>query len=101
MVREIEREKARRETDGTNWETLLGLFEHYVGDELTAGRWVQSRQTADEAMRSLHNWTKHWFKEAAARISPSDVTKLFHQMKEKECSDSSIAKLRGNICILN
>lgn len=97
LMRELEREKARRETDGTNWESLLGLYEHYVGDELTAGRWCQSRQTADEAVRSLHNWTKHWFKEAAARISAPDITKLFHQMKEKECSDSSIAKLRGDI----
>jgi integrase len=97
MKREIEREKARRETDGTNWESLLGLYGLYIVDELNEGRWMQSKQTADEAIRSLHNWTKHWYKEAAARISASDITKLFHQMKEKECSDSSIAKLRGDI----
>lgn len=97
MKREIEREKARRETDGTNWESLLGLYGQHVHDEITAGRWCQSRGTSIDSMRSLHNWTAHWFKEAAARISASDVTKLFHQMREKEVSDSSIAKLRGDI----
>lgn len=97
LVRDAEREKARRENDGTSWETLLGLYERYAKDELADGRWVQSKQTLYEAMSSLHSWTKDWYKEAAARIVASDVTKLFHKMKEKGCSDSTIGKLRGDI----
>lgn len=97
LIREIEREKARREAVGTNWETLLGLYEFYAKDELAEGRWVQSKQTLFEALSSLHAWTKDWYKEASSNINASDVTKLFHKMREKGCSDSSIAKLRGDI----
>lgn len=97
LLREAEREKAQRENLGTNWEALLGTYELYAKEKLEKGEWVQSRQTLDEAISSLHSWTKDWYREAAARISASDVTKLFHQMKEKQCSDSSIGKLRGDI----
>lgn len=97
LLREIEREKARRETVGTNWETLLGMYELYAKDELEQGRWVQSKQTLYEAMSSLHAWTKDWYKEAAANITATDVTKLFHKMREKSISDATIGKLRGDI----
>ncbi len=97
LIREIEREKARREAVGTNWETLLRLYELWARDEESQGRWVQSKQTLFEAIRSLHAWTQDWYKEAASNICASDVTKLFHQMKEKGLSDSSMGKLRGDI----
>jgi integrase len=97
LVREVEREKAQRETVGASWEKLLGLYEMYARDELSKGTWCQSKQTLYEAISTLHTWTKPWFKEAASNIVASDVTKLFHQMKEKGSSTSTIQKLRGDI----
>ncbi|MCM0606583.1 MAG: hypothetical protein KA715_10875 [Xanthomonadaceae bacterium] len=82
LLREAEREKAQRENDGTTWETLLSLYDVHVRDQLQKGDWCQGRQTYDEAIRALHNWTSNWYQETAARISAPDVTKLFHQMKE-------------------
>jgi hypothetical protein len=97
LIREVEREKAQRETVGASWEKMLGLYELYARDELAKDNWCQSRQTLTEAITSLHSWTKNWYKEAAGSICASDVTKLFHKMKEEGCSDSSIGKLRGDI----
>jgi integrase len=97
LIREVEREKAQRETVGASWEKMLGLYELYARDELAKDNWCQSRQTLAEAITSLHSWTKNWYKEAAGSICASDVTKLFHKMKEEGCSDSSIGKLRGDI----
>lgn len=97
LQREIEREKAQRENAGTTWETLLTMYELYAGEELAQGRWCQSKQTLNEAISFLRAWTAPWFRESAARIAASDVTRLFHQMKEQGCSDSSLGKLRGDI----
>lgn len=97
LIRLVEREKARREMSGTNWETLLGLYEHYVKDELNEGRWVQSRETYISAINALHSWTRCWYKEAASNITSADITKLFHRMREDGMSDSSIGKLRADI----
>ena len=77
LLREADREKAQRENLGTNWEALIGTYELYARDLLNKGNWCQGQQTFDEAIRALHKWTHHWFKESAARISASDVTKLF------------------------
>ena len=97
LLREAEREKAKREVDGTNWETLLSMYDVYASEKLQNGEWCQGKQTYDEAIRALHSWTKHWYREAAARISASDITKLLHNMKADGCSDSSIGKLKGDI----
>jgi len=97
LIRAVEREKAKREMSGTNWETLLTLYEHYVKDELNEGRWCQSRETYIAAINALHAWTKDWYKEAASNIMSSDITKLFHKMREKGLSDSTIGKLRADI----
>lgn len=97
LLREADKEKARRENEGTNWETLLNMYNCFALDQLKKGNWGQSQQTLDEAIRSLNKWTHHWFRESAARISASDVTKLFHEMKEAGTSDSSISKIRGDI----
>lgn len=97
MIRDVERIKAQRETVGSTWEKLLGLYEIYAFEELRKDRWGQSRQTLTEGIRSLYTWTKPWFKEAAGNICAADVTKLFHKMKEQGLSDSSIGKLRGDI----
>lgn len=97
LIREAEREKAQREVDGTAWETLLSLYDIHAREKLAENDWVQSRQTYEEAISALRKWTKHWFRETSARISAADVTKLFHSMKEKEMSDASIGKLKGDI----
>lgn len=97
LQREIEREKARRENEGTNWETLLAMYEVYASDELAENRWCQSKQTFHEAMSALRSWTKLWFRESAASLTAPDVTKLFHQMRAQGSSDSTIGKLRGDI----
>jgi integrase len=97
LRREAEREKAMREVQGTNWEALINLYDAYATEKLRNGDWCQSRQTYEEAIRALHNWTKHWYREPAARIVASDVTKLFHSMKEQGMSDSLIGKVRGDI----
>ncbi len=97
LIRDTEREKARREAVGTNWETLLGMYELYAKDELAEGRWVQSRETLFDAMNSLHAWTKDWYKEAAANMTATDVTKLFHKMRAAGLSEATIAKLRGDL----
>lgn len=97
LLREIEKEKAQRSVDGSSWESLLGMYELYAREQIEKDRWPQSKQTLFEAVRSMHIWTKHWYRLSAARVSASDVTKLFHDMKDKECSDSSIAKMRGDI----
>jgi integrase len=97
LIRETERESAKREAAGTNWESLVGMYELWARDEESHGRWVQSKQTLFEAVRSLHNWTNDWYKEPASNITASDVTKLFHKMKAGGASDSTIGKLRADI----
>src|ERR1700722_19797175 len=61
ILREAERERAKREVDGTNWETLLSLYDIYAGDKLAKNEWCQSRQTYHEAIRALHKRTQHWY----------------------------------------
>jgi integrase len=97
LMREVERERAKREHSGLSWETLLSLYEIHVRDMFEKNQWCQSKQTYNEAIRALHNWTKNWYKEPAGLIAASDVTMLFYQMKEQKCSDSFIAKVRGDI----
>ncbi len=97
LLREAEREKAQREVDGTNWETLLSLYDVHASDLLRKGDWPQSKQTYNEAISALHRRTNHWYRESAARITASDVTKLFHSMKEEGCSDALIGKMRADI----
>lgn len=97
LRQEAEREKAMREVQGLSWEVLINLYDAYATEKVRAGDWCQSKQTYMEAIRSLHNWTKHWFWEPAARITATDVTKLFHSMKEQGISDATIGKLRGDI----
>jgi len=97
LLREAEREKAHRAVVGTNWETLLSMYDAYATEKVRNGDWPQSRQTYEEAIRALHNWTPHWYREPAAMIKASDVTKLFHMMKERSISDATISKLRGDI----
>lgn len=97
LLREAERLKAQREFVGTTWQTLLTLYGTYANDLLIEGRWCQSKQTFNEAIQALHNWTHHWYKLPAAEIGASDITKLFHQMKDQGCSDAHIGKLKGDI----
>lgn len=97
LQREVEREKAHREIAGLSWETLLSLYDIYATEKLNKGEWMQSRQTYDEAISALNKWTGHWKKEAAAKITASDVTKVFHKVKESGCSDVLVGKLRGDI----
>ncbi len=97
LLREAERAKEQRENDGAAWEVLLGLYDIHARDQLQKGEWCQSRQTYDEAIRALHNWTSNWYKETVARISAPDVTKLFHTMKAQNCSDSHIGKVKRDI----
>ncbi len=97
MIRETEREAAQREAVGTNWEALVGLYELWARDEEKNGRWVQSKQTLFDAVRSLHNWTNDWYKLPAANITATDVTKLFHRMRAAGVSETTIGKMRGDI----
>lgn len=97
LLREAERKKAQRESQGIHWEKLLNLYEIHAREKLANGMWMQSQQTLEEAIRALQKWTAHWNLEAAARISAVDVTKLFHSMKEAGMSDALIGKIRGDI----
>lgn len=97
LLREAERKKAQRESQGVHWEKLLNLYELFARDKLANNQWVQSQQTLEEALRALHKWTSHWYAEASARISAIDVTKLLHSMKEAGMSDALIGKVRGDI----
>ena len=97
LRREAEREKAQREVEGSTWETLLSLYDIYASERMAKNDWNQSKQTYQEAIRALHKWTHHWFRETAAKISPSDITKLFHQMKDAGMSDALMGKVRGDI----
>ncbi len=97
LLREIDKDRAQREIVGISWGTLLGYYELYAREQLEKDRWCQSKQTLFEAMRALHKWTAPWLKESAGRISASDVTKLFHIMKEHEMSDALIGKVKGDI----
>ena len=97
LLREADREKAQRENLGANWECLLHLYDSYATDLLRKDQWCQGRQTYEEAIRALHRWTKHWYRESAAQISAADVTKLLHEMKEQGSSPSTMQKIRGDI----
>jgi integrase len=97
LIREAEKEKARREVEGICWETLLGHFELYARDQLNQGLWCQNKQTFNEALNALHRWTKHWYREPAARIGAADVTRLLHSMKHDGMSDSVMGKVKGDI----
>lgn len=97
LLREAERERAQKDVDGVTWQTLLCLYDSYVRDKLASSDWCQGKQTYEEAIRSLHNWTNHWYSETAARISSMDVTKLLHTMKEQGLSDVLLGKIRGDI----
>jgi integrase len=76
---------------------MLTKYVVFARDQLAKGDWCQGRQTYDEAIRALHNWTSEWYKEPAARIAASDITKLFHKMKEQGCSNAHICKIKGDI----
>jgi integrase len=97
LLREAEKTKAKREVDGIHWEALLGLYELYARDQVEKNKWMQSKQTLYDAIATLHKWTKGWYLESAARITATDVTKLFHNMREQGLSDVVIAKVRGDI----
>jgi len=97
LLREAERMKAQREVDGTHWEALLSLYELHAREKLAKNEWCQSKSTFEEAIKALHKWTEHWYRESAARISASDITKLLHKMKDDGMSDATIGKVRGDI----
>lgn len=97
LLREADKEKAQRETQGKTWEVLLSLYEVQTAVLVRQGDWCQSRQTFDEAIRALTKWTKPWFPEVAARIGSSDVTKLLHRMKEDGCKEATLQKMRGDV----
>jgi integrase len=97
LLKEVQMEKGQREVLGVNWEKLLNLYETEEYPKVLSGEHVQSRQTFNEALSALRKWTPEWFPIIASQIKPTDVTRLFHKMKESGISDSTLGKIRGDI----
>lgn len=97
LLQEANQEKAQRETQGKTWEVLLDLYEVHTAPLARSGEWCQSRQTFDEAIRSLRKWTTPWYDEVAARIGSGDVTKLLYRMKEDGCAEATLQKMRADV----
>ncbi|RYZ88749.1 MAG: hypothetical protein EOP06_10440, partial [Proteobacteria bacterium] len=97
LLKEVQSEKGQREVLGVTWGKLLGLYESEEYPKVLKGEHVQSKQTFNEALSSLHRWTPDWKSRIASQITPMDVTRLFHQAKEAGLSSSMLGKIRGDI----
>jgi len=97
LLKEVQLEKAQREVLGVNWEKLINLYETEEYQNVLDGTHAQGKQTFNEALRALRKWTPEWNSIIASKITPSDVTRLFHKLKAAGLSGSMMGKIRGDI----